>query len=157
MVTDDQEFETFTLNLGDPKLRDLIVAQPNMVAVMELQRCLFQSVDHLGPGTEAFQAYIRETVGGPYSTRKFRDSGLSYYFNNDLQFIDDQAQFNPAATTLLADESKQSLAEAVRVYGTVLITGFDFDTWMPRPLPHGALVAAFDRMVQNKQNAGDRW
>jgi hypothetical protein len=156
MVTDDQEFETFTLNLGDPKLRDLIAAHPNMVAVMELQRCLFRSIDHLDPGPEAFQDYIRETVGGPYSTHKFRTSGLSYYFNNDLQFTDDQAQFNQAATTLLADESKQPLAEGVLVYGTVLITGFDFDTWMPRPLPHGQLVAAFDRMVQNEQHAGDR-
>lgn len=156
MVTDGPEFETFTLKLSDPKLRDLIASHPNMVAVMEPQRCLFRSIDHLDLGPEAFQDYIREVVGGPYSTHKFRRRGLAYYFNNDLQATGEEAQFNWVATTLLAEESKQPQAEAVQVYGTAMITGFDDDTWLPRPLPHDSLVAAFDRMVQNEQDREDR-
>lgn len=155
-MTDSQEFETFTLKLSDPKLRDLIASHPNMVAVMEPQRCLFRSIDHLDPGPEAFQDYIREVVGGPYSTHKFHRNGLAYYFNSDLQVTGEQAQFNWAATTLLADDSKQPVTEAVQVYGTAMITGFDKDTWLPRPLPHDSLVAAFDRMVQTEQNRKDQ-
>lgn len=145
------EFVEHTLKASDPKLRQILTEHGDLVGIMELHRCLFKSIEHLGPDPAAFQDFIRETVGGHYATHKFRPSGIALYYNNDLQHEEDRSQFNTAATMLLASFASLPLQHVTPVFGTVLLTGFDHDSWQPRPLPHPQLMEAFDQLVANEQ------
>lgn len=152
---DGQAYERLVLQVTDPKLRDVLAEHTDLVGVMEPSRCMFRSIEHLNPGPEAFQDFIRETVGGHYATHKFREvaGGISVYYHHGLQHEGDREQFNSGATMLLASWADLPLQAVTAVFGTVLITGFDFDVYQPRPMDHDQVMASFDQMVANERAA----
>lgn len=138
----------------DPGARDQLAALTEAVIVIETGRAVAVETGHLGTDRHAWRAFMSEAVGGdPDTSHKFRKLGRSYYCNSDVFHAARHEYFNPIATMMLADDSGVPLRRAQAVYGTAVLTGFDFEEFAPRPLTRQQLLGACDTLARGNHFA----
>lgn len=139
--------------ITDPAFRDAVANLGPTVMVMDGgNHVALTDVAHLGEDNEAWQEFLGETVGAGYTaTHKYRDKGLSLYYDTSAEPSPDR--FNPLATMVMASFDQVPLEAAEPVFGTMVMTAFDFDAWGPRALDSVRLAAGIDAAIENERYA----
>lgn len=142
------------VSVTDPGVRERLAALAEAVIVIETGRAIAVETGHLGTERQAWRAFVSQAVGAdPDTSHKFRQLGRSYYCNSDVFHAARHECFNPIATMMLAEDDGVPLRRAQAVYGTAVLTGFDFEEFAPRPLTRQQLLSAVDTLARGNHFA----
>lgn len=140
----------------DPRFREGLaaIADPVFVIGPDHRVHVHDAVTELGLADDhrAWLAFIDDATGGSAET-VFKLRGCSYYLNSDDYRRADPARFNRLATMLMAHDQGVQTHHAAPLFGTVVVTGYQPRTYLPRPLDGARLLANLDTLIANEQAA----
>lgn len=144
------------IDIADARFQHAIAdLGPTVIALGPKGLVTVYEVGHLNGDTAAWHRFFNDVIGGDgtvaYKSARTEFS-LFCWFGPEGDNVD-YTQFNAVATMLLADQHGARLDEATPVLGTAVVTGFDYDMWMPKPLDQGQLTNAVNAIAANKRNA----